>query len=216
MRRRLISFTGALFAGLSVFAVVMIPLFGILTEDGAETSSSAVPAAEAVQREILVFLENGEDSVCCSALTDLRSRSCAVTPIGRGGELASAYGYGGASYLRELIEREYPFEFDGYVILDKDGLEKIIDFIGGVIVKNTSLYYNNHQESLGGTRLIGSTFFDGLASLGIREVLEAAVSCFLEFGDTDGAMCCLFENSDTDLSYPSYLKIRGLFYGEGR
>lgn len=60
-------------------------------------------------------------------------------------KLNAAYNNGGGKLLIETIEQNFGIPIDGYIVVDFDGLESIIDLLGGVEVTLTSdeAYYLN-------------------------------------------------------------------------
>lgn len=65
-------------------------------------------------------------------------------------KIAHAYAYGGAKTAIKTIEGNFGIPIDGYVTVDMDGFEKLIDIFGGVDVKsNATFEYNGSQFKQG-------------------------------------------------------------------
>lgn len=191
---------------------------GGLSESGGSDPDKNVGAA--VIREYMLCIDDGEKKAVFAVTADLSRRSAEVSEIADKGEksFSECYDYGGASYLLSAVEREYPSNFDRYVILDKTACEKIIDFIGGAIVSGDNVYYNKNNDGQtvvsDDIRIVGGAFFDEMDAVGRAAAVKGAVNSFLNCRDTDGAVGLLFRLSDTDISMPSYTRVRKLFYEE--
>ncbi|RIP34792.1 LytR family transcriptional regulator [Staphylococcus gallinarum] len=65
-------------------------------------------------------------------------------------KIAHAYAYGGPKTAIKTIEGNFGIPIDGYVTVDMDGFEKLIDIFGGVDVKsNATFEYNGSQFKQG-------------------------------------------------------------------
>ena len=193
------------------------------TKRGGMSESGGYPdkkVGAAVIREYMLCIDDGEKKSVFAVTADLSRRSAEVNEIADKGEksFSECYDYGGASYLLSAVEKEYPSNFDRYVILDKTACEKIIDFIGGAIVSGNNVYYNKNSDGRtvvsDDIRIVGGAFFDEMDAVGRAAAVKGAVNSFLNCRDTDGAVGSLFRLSDTDISMPSYTRVRKLFYEE--
>ena len=193
------------------------------TKRGGMSESGGYPdkkVGAAVIREYMLCIDDGEKKSVFAVTADLSRRSAEVNEITDKGEksFSECYDYGGASYLLSAVEKEYPSNFDRYVILDKTACEKIIDFIGGAIVSGNNVYYNKNSDGRtvvsDDIRIVGGAFFDEMDAVGRAAAVKGAVNSFLNCRDTDGAVESLFRLSDTDISMPSYTRVRKLFYEE--
>ncbi|MCG7337906.1 LCP family protein [Staphylococcus sp. ACRSN] len=69
---------------------------------------------------------------------------------GRSEKIAHAYAYGGPKTAIHTIENNFNIPIDGYVTVDMDGFEKLIDIFDGVDVKsNATFSYNGSQFEKG-------------------------------------------------------------------
>lgn len=190
---------------------------GEMSESGGNSDQKV---GAAVIREYMLCIDDGEKKAVFAVTADLSRRSAEVSEIADKEEksFSECYDYGGASYLLSAVEKEYPSDFDKYVILDKTACEKIIDFIGGAIVSGDNVYYNKNSDGQtvvsDDIRIVGGAFFGEMDTVGRAVAVKGAVNSFLNCRDTDGAVGLLFRLSDTDISMPSYTRVRRLFYEE--
>ncbi len=190
---------------------------GGMSESGGDPDKKV---GAAVIREYMLCIDDGEKKAVFAVTADLSRRSAEVSEISDKGErsFSECYDYGGASYLLSAVEKEYPSNFDRYVILDKTACEKIIDFIGGAIVSGDNVYYNKNSEGQtvvsDNIRIVGGAFFVEMDAVGRAAAVKGAVNSFLNCRDADGAVGLLFRLADTDISMPSYTRVRKLFYEE--
>lgn len=76
-------------------------------------------------------------------LTLPRDTNVYIEDIGRNEKIAHAYAYGGAKTAINTIKKNFDIPIDGYITIDMDGFEEIIDIIGGIEVKsNASFSFN--------------------------------------------------------------------------
>ena len=83
-------------------------------------------------------------------LTLPRDTNVYINDIDRNEKIAHAYAYGGAKTAIDTIKNNFDIPIDGYITIDMDGFEEIIDIIDGIeVTSNASFSFN------------GSTFKEG-------------------------------------------------------
>ena len=79
-----------------------------------------------------------------------RDTRAEISGFDRTEKIAHAYAYGGPKTAIKTIEDNFNIPIDGYVTVDMDGFEKLIDIFGGVDVKsNATFEYNGSQFKQG-------------------------------------------------------------------
>jgi LCP family protein required for cell wall assembly len=96
-----------------------ILLLGMETFDGAENTDTMIIASI-----------DSEDNII--KLTSLMRDLYVEIPGHRNAKLNSAYAQGGISELYATIEQNFGITMDGYVLVDFNDFEQVIDYIGGI------------------------------------------------------------------------------------
>ncbi len=97
-------------------------IFGIEKINGAKNTDSMMIAT----------IDTKKDTI---KLTSLLRDSYVEIPGYKNNKLNSAYAKGGTKLLMETIELNYKIKLDGYVSVDFESFEKIVDLLGGVDIE---------------------------------------------------------------------------------
>ncbi len=214
--KRSFSFLMSLVMSFVLFLIPAIPVFSILTEDIAQTSSNIAPVEKADDTVILLGIEESGALRLFAVEFFFNQASFDVKEIQQNSiseeSFLSYYNYSGASYLLEKISGFYPENIEKYVILDNNWAKKFLDFFGGAIVTEDNSYYNDKNEQVS-YRILGAGLSEGFQKFGTQKVVRAIVKSAI--GDNEQTFynnaVFIFENADTNISYSDFVKSKNDF-----